>query len=160
MILTLSGEVSLIAIEEFSVIQDGGTGPQPTIVSLTQIDSTTIQIILSERIAPGASILLTHTTSQTSVWLGFLPADVDADGASGPDDLLALIDSLSGTGDPPTALDTGGEGLAAGGTPGLWSIDINRSGLAEPADILRTIDLLNGAGSFTVWNGQTLDSDG
>jgi hypothetical protein len=95
---------------------------------------------LDTRIEPGARTTFIHDDSGSEVGLGYLPADVTADGLSAPLDILALIDSINGVGAPRP----------------IWSTDINRSGITEPSDILREIDLLNGAGAFIVWNGMTL----
>ena len=78
---------------------------------------------------------ITHDASGTSTRIGFLPADVNEDGISNANDVLALIDFLNGVGD---ALP-------------VYKPDIDRSGASNTADVLRVIDLLNGGGVYQVY---------
>jgi hypothetical protein len=136
--LTFNGPQPAITPEDFQVTSTSG---KPRAVTAVQLDAggTVATLTLSAPIMPGAWTDITFVPSSHTVRLGFLPADVNADGTSSPLDILALIDALNGlTAAPP------------------WSTDINRSAAAEPGDILRLIDLLNGAGEFEPWNGRSL----
>lgn len=138
--LRFNGSVDGVAATDLVVIQEGGTGVPPTIMSITQILDDTINVELSGPINVGAWTKVMHQPSGSSTRIGYLPADVNGDGTSSPVDILAVIDSLNGVG---PALP-------------LSATDLNRSGAAEPSDILREIDLLNGADAFEVYNGVSL----
>ncbi len=92
------------------------------------------------RRAARAWTTVTHNASETNVRIGWLPADVDADGRSRPADILMLIDELN---------------RLVGSLP-IPSTDIDRSGLVSPSDVLRVIDLLNGAGVYDSLIGASL----
>jgi len=139
--ITFVGGIAGLDPGDFEIIQQGGVDLPPSIVRVeTTVNPSTARLVLSGRIAPGAWTTFRHTASGTSTRLGFLPADVNADGTSAALDILALIDSLNRVGAPRP----------------LWSTDVDRSGEANSADILREIDLLNGAGVFDAWNGVSL----
>jgi hypothetical protein len=136
LVITFSGSLGAVTPGDFSVASTMGTAPGITEVQVNGQDAT---LLLDGFVPAGAWTTFTHHGSNTSVRIGFLPADVNADRTSSPLDILALIDALNGlTAAPP------------------WSTDINRSAAAEPGDILRLIDLLNGAGEFEPWNGRSL----
>ncbi len=138
--LTFSGDAFDLTPADFTITQEGGALPPPEIVAAVPITANVIRLMFSERIEPGAWTIITHLSSGYSTAMGYLPADVGADGMSSSSDILALIDALNGVGDP---------------LPD-WSTDTNRSGLTDPSDILQVIDLLNGAGSYDPWNGVSL----
>lgn len=138
--LTFDTDVSSFAVEDFSILQFGGNLPAPGISFLEQVDANTITLNLYHPISPAAWTTIRHNCSGEEVRFGYLPGDVNGDGASNPIDILALIDALN----------------SIGLTRPIYSTDINRSGAAEPSDILREIDLLNGADAFDVWNGVAL----
>lgn len=116
----------------FSVVQIGVAGPPPAVIAVQSVQPNEMLVTLDRPIEPLAWTEITHEPTGASVKLGFLPGDVNADGHSGPADILELIDLLNGVG--PTRPD--------------WSTDIDRSGMTAPADILMLVDLLNGAGAL------------
>ncbi len=141
-LLSVDGETCCgeITLEDFEISQEGGVLSPPTPVFFDPVTSSTGRIFLSRPIEPGAWTTITLRGSMTSVRLGFLPGDVNADRVVGAADILALIDSLQGLGTPPPTFQT----------------DVNRSHASEPSDILRLIDLLNGADAFPTYLGATL----
>ncbi len=126
---------------EYSVTQEGGEGPPPAVASVTQVEGEDrwVRITLDRTVSPGAWTTVTHVASGTSISLGYLPADVNADRTSAPADILRIIDVMNGVVDLP-----------------IWSTDVDRSGVAGPPDILRVVDLLNGAGTYDVYLNATL----
>ncbi len=128
--LTFDNDVSTLAPSDFSLIDSDGT-PGPTVLSVVAETQSTATLMLDGPIAVGKWTTVRHTITDTSIRLGYLPGDVNADGVSAPADILAVIDGLNGI----TTLE-------------LWQADANRSGVAGPEDILRVIDLLNGAAAF------------
>ena len=142
--LTFGGEASQIAelaIEDFAVTQEGGVAPAPPVVAVLPVEGQerVVRVILGYKISAKAWTILTHVDSGTSVHLGYLPGDVNADGTSAPADILRVIDALNGVVELP-----------------IWSVDVDHSGEATPADILRVIDLLNGAGTYEPFLNATL----
>jgi len=129
-----------VSVADFTITEDGGDGIAPSVVGLVPVSGTSLRLLFNEPIEPAAWTVITYRGDGTSIRLGYLPADVNGDGQSGPLDILALIDALNGVGQPRA----------------LWSTDVNRSNLPEAGDILRQIDLLNGAGSLDAWNGREL----
>jgi len=103
-------------------------------------DGSTL-ILLNDAIKPGSEVQFVYVDVVGTISEGqFLahPGNVNADGVSSPDDLLALI----------SALHSAGDGLQ---TP--TQFDIDRSGLLTPLDILDLVDLLIGGGPYAPWNG-------
>lgn len=139
--LIMNGDLASVASSDFAISHHGAKGEPPAVVGITLIDKATIRLELTGPVAPGAWTTITHLPSRTSTRLGYLPADVNGDGTSGPLDILALIDGLNGVSVRPLE---------------NWQCDINRSVTCGPQDILREIDLLNGAGAFEPWNGRSL----
>ncbi|MFQ5462019.1 MAG: hypothetical protein ACE5E5_05255 [Phycisphaerae bacterium] len=134
--LTFDNDAAAVNAADFSVTSTSGAPPT---VSSVAIAGTTVTVSLSGSIPAGAWTQVTHTPSGSSVCLGYLPADANADGTSSPSDILAVIDSLNGVAPRP-----------------VYATDTDRSGVAGPEDILRVIDLLNGAACFDAWLDQTL----
>ncbi|MFQ5413141.1 MAG: S8 family serine peptidase [Phycisphaerae bacterium] len=136
--LTFDGDTAGLAPADFTVSHTAG-GPPPTVTSITSNgDIATVE--LSDIIADLAWTTITHNASATSTRIGFLPADVNEDGVSNANDILALIDGLNGVGDPLPS----------------YKSDIDRTGAPNASDILRLIDLLNGAGVYQQYLGATL----
>ncbi|MEK7731964.1 MAG: hypothetical protein AAB363_08930, partial [Planctomycetota bacterium] len=98
------------------------------------------RLLLSQTIAVLAWTTIKHPSSGTNVRIGFLPADVDGDAASGLADLAALIDALNGV----------------GSARPIWSTDIDRSAATTSADLLEEIDLLIGTGKYDPFDGAVL----
>ncbi len=72
----------------------------------------------------------------------FLPGDVNMNGTTNTQDLLALVQGLNG-------------GMA--NLPeNLARYDMNRSGIVNTQDLLRLVQLLNGINSTRPWNGFSL----
>ncbi len=138
--LTFDCALKTLGPDDFSVSQEGGEGPAPTVADAAEVDAQTVMVTLSAPIEPGAWTSIVHDASGTQTRIGFLPGDVNGDGTSGLLDTFTLIDFLNGAANP---------------LP-VWSTDIDRSGEANARDILREIDLLNGAEGFEVWNGRSL----
>lgn len=109
---------------------------------VTSLGDGLLRIDLQRPIPHGAATTLTMKGSPTSMGVFYShPANITADSAASPGDLLDLIDALNGIRFLPF---------------GNLSGDMDRSGVIAPADILEAIDLLNGAGEFAVWNGTPL----
>ena len=141
-VLYFDGDASSLVAEDFSVSQVGGEGSPPTVVAVipSDADPTKVGLLLSDEIGLGAWTVITHVASDTSMRIGYLPADVNNDRLSNANDVLALIDFLNGV----------------GGALEDYQTDTDRSGAANASDILRVIDLLNGAGVYDEWLGATL----
>lgn len=135
--MTFDGAATAVTPSDFTVTSTSGAAP--TVTGVTP-NGNVATVQLSTFIPAGAWTTITHTPSNTSTRLGYLPGDVTADRTSSPLDILALIDFLNGI------------GIARP----EWSTDLDRSAQTNPADILRLIDLLNGAGALEPWNGATL----
>lgn len=140
--LTFDGAVTRLTPKDFTVTLDPPGTPPYLAWVFTEGNVALLQFgeFAAEPIPPGHWTIITHNDSQSSVRIGYLPADVNGDRTAAPLDILALIDFLNGVGD---ALE-------------IWQSDPDRSGEANPADILRVVDLLNGAGKFDPWNQETL----
>jgi hypothetical protein len=123
----------------FVVTQEGGTQAPPVVTSVIRISGPIMRVILNKPIEPGAWTTISDTLSDISLKVGFLPGDVNSNGAASPADILTLVDSLNGM----TNLK-------------VWSSDLDRTGAANPADIIALIDLLNGTGGNVPWNGVSL----
>jgi hypothetical protein len=136
--LTFSGGAAGLGVGDFEVAVTSGQAP--VVVKVTSAGRGA-SVQFDRPIPAGACTTLTHLPSGTSIVLGFLPADVNADSTSSPLDLLALVDGLNDSGSRPLE---------------IWQCDIDRSGRCQPADILRAVDLLNGAGAYDPWNGAAL----
>ena len=136
--LTFDGNVAELAPEDF-VISVNPTVRPPEIVSVVT-DGNTATLEYSDVIPLEAWTTIMLVSNGTNTRIGYLPADVNNDGLSNANDVLALIDALNGVGDS----------LA------IYQTDIDRSGETNPNDVLRAIDLLNGAGAYDVWLGAAL----
>ena len=128
-----------LTVDNFSVTRRGVDADAPSVVDVTPISADTVRVTLDSIIDVGAWTTIAHEYTGI-VRLGFLPADVNGDRTSNPDDVLALLDELDGVGDD---------------LP-LSSTDINRSGDLTPTDLLTTLDLLNGADLFARFLDETL----
>jgi hypothetical protein len=109
------------------------------IEGITDNGDGTFTITLQRSISIGGVTTLTYTPGDASAVRGEFtshPGNVNGDSASGPPDILALIDILNAVSAAPW---------------GRYSSDVDISGASGPPDILRVIDLLNGAGDFDPW---------
>lgn len=135
-----SAELSFTCGRAADIAADGpaafaSTGPAVTAVAM--VDADTVTVTLASRLVPETWTRITHLDSGTSVCLGFLPGDTDADGSSNPAlDLGAIIDCIN---NPGSCAD--------------YQQDMDRDGSTGVLDITRLIDLFNGAGSFQSWTG-------
>ncbi len=138
-----AADVGDLTPSDFVVTQTGGIQPAPTVLTVDQtgLPADVVRLTLSRSIEPDSWTKITHEDSDTSVCLGYLPADVNQSLLSDADDIGAMIACLN-----------------APGSCQQWQADANRSGAVDAQDILRTIDLLNGGGEFTSWSGETLDA--
>jgi hypothetical protein len=137
--LTFCGNTASIAADQFDVV----TSDSKIQLSIDRIkiDGYRVTLDFVEHIPIGACTTIRHVPSETSVSLGYLPADVTGTGLVSQVDLIRLIEYLNGTAAVP---------------PEDWQCDIDHSGLCDPLDILRLIDLLNGANSQHPWLGEQL----
>lgn len=106
------------------------------ITSVHDLGGGVYEIVLDHAITAGAVTTISYIGNGDYIEYTSHPANVNADSASGPPDILYLIDVLNGVATAPH---------------GLYSVDVDHSDSAEPPDILRVIDLLNGAGVFNSW---------
>jgi len=127
---------------DFSVSVLPNNVPPPTIDAVV-INGNSARLQFSPPISVGHWTIFSVNGTDFTTRLGFLPGDVNADGTTGPLDIVRLPDVLNGVGDP---------------LP-IWQTDIDRSGQTNSSDILREIDLLNGAGVYAAWNGRTLPAN-
>jgi len=137
--LTMTGVPGPIAAEDFTVTVTDGTPPDITGVSVSQ---NVVTLELDAFIPPGEWTQFSHDCSETSVCLGYLPADVENDAHSGADDILWLIDCLNDV-----------------ETCETWQCDVDRSDVCGAPDVLMVIDLLNGAGVYDPWSNVSLDEN-
>ena len=128
------------APEHFTVEQEGGGQPPPQAAGVQQVSGNGLKVLLSSPLEPRSWTTITHGPTQSALRFGYLPGDVNADGVSGPIDILELVDSLNGVAAPQP----------------LWSGDLDRSGVVAPADIIMLVDLLNGVGNLDAYNGARL----
>jgi hypothetical protein len=138
--IVLNGQLCQPSRTDFIVTQEGGLDDPPIVIDLLQTGETTFRLTLSHPIEPGAWTTITHLPSGFSIRLGYLPADVNNDGTSDTDDILALMDALEGVTQP---------------IPD-WSYDVDRSTVTTPGDLLSAIDLLIGADGERAWLGESL----
>lgn len=138
--LTYGRIASTPASTDFVITQQGGVSGAPVIGNMVQINSRVLTMNLDRIIETRARTTISHLASGTSVRLGYLPGDVNANGTSNAQDVAALIDALNGV----------------GGSRPVWSLDIDRSGALTGADLLEVVDLLNGAGAFEPYLDATL----
>lgn len=125
------------------------TGAHPlygsnSIQSVEEVASGVYRILLERPITPGEWTTIMYLGDGSSITYGFLPANVNGDGAANPIDILKIIDCLNNV------------DVSANCPYGRYSTDMDQSGVFNPADILRVIDLLNGADVFEIWNGAML----
>ncbi|MFQ5413666.1 MAG: hypothetical protein ACE5E6_04325 [Phycisphaerae bacterium] len=142
-VLTFDGDTAGLTSDDFTVVPDvPGMPPLPVTVT-TDGNTATLQFgdPYPVFIPTGAWTVVTHLPSESSVRIGYLPADVNNDRLSNANDILALIDDLNGVSDPPRP---------------DYQCDTDRSGACNANDVLRVIDLLNGAGAYDIWLGATL----
>ena len=138
--ITLTDDLCSVAPADFLVALEGGKSEAPTVSFVDQLDPTRFLVTLSKPIEPGAWTIVTHVGSGLSTRIGFLPGDVNGDGTSDGNDILALMDALAGVGDE---------------LP-VWAVDADRSGQTVPPDLLELVDVLEGTGSSPGWRGVSL----
>ena len=112
-----------------------------SIATVTHTGDGTYEIVLDHVITAGAVTTIEYTGDGSYVAYVAHSANVNADGVSNADDVLALIDILDGAASPPWE---------------AHSTDANHGGMATAADVLRVIDLLNGAAQYDSWLGTQL----
>ncbi|MFQ5414585.1 MAG: LVIVD repeat-containing protein [Phycisphaerae bacterium] len=142
-VLTFDGDTAALTVEDFTITLDPPGTPPFLAFVFPDGNDVVLQFgdFVADPIPPGHWTIITHNASGTSVRIGYLPADVNNDRLSNPNDVLALIDDLNGVTDPPLA---------------DYQTDTDRSGASNASDILRVIDLLNGAEAYDIWNGASL----
>ncbi len=134
---TFSGNAQGLSLSNFSLSGVGSAVP-PKISSMAQgANQNEVVITFDKQISPGNRAVIGYIPENKKICLGYLPGDVNGDGAFASVDLLDFIDALSGTKSFP-----------------IYSIDIDRSGVLAPADQLTFIDLMNGI--YGDWSGKSL----
>jgi len=131
--LTMTVYASLQTPADFLVTQQGGIVVAPPVTGVAAADDRHLTVTLETIIETRAWTTITHINSGTSVRLGYLPGNVNADLVSNAADVTAIVDVLS------SVLPT---------TKPIWSMDIDRSEAVTPADVLEVVDLLNGADAY------------
>ncbi|MCH8967154.1 MAG: hypothetical protein IID43_05710 [Planctomycetes bacterium] len=123
-----------------------GIGPAaPVIVSVVNDGANNYTITLDRPITHGEVTTLTYDNTGAggntvfTATFRYLPGDVNGDGTSTPDDILAAIDSLKNIAPLPPD-----------------QVDAERSGEADAVDILAVINLLNGGGDHDEWLNMTI----
>lgn len=139
-LMTFDGSVNCLTPLDFTLTQQGGASAVPFVTDVQSVDANEVHLFLNRPLPVLAWTTIRHFSSGSSVQIGFLPADVDGDAASGPSDIDALIDTL------------------VDGAPArpIWSTDIDRSGRTTAADLMEAIDLLIGAGKYDPFDGASL----
>lgn len=130
------GAIAALSPADFTVEKQGGMLPAPLLVDVMPVDADTARLTWSEPLEPASWLGITHSASGTSVCLGTLPGDVNADNLATAEDaaaLAALLDALPGT------------------SPAALQADIDRSGVVDASDLTRLMDLFLGAGAFDPW---------
>ncbi len=137
--LTLKAPTGADQLECWDLCETKSLDVPNSVIRVSSQGGGMFSITLGRAITPGAATTITYNgdPTTTGVFISH-PANVNGDSATGPVDLLDLIDALNGVRVLPW---------------GLRSGDIDRSGLVAPADILEEVDLLNGAGGYAAWNG-------
>jgi hypothetical protein len=120
--LTFTNDATALKAADFEVA-DGSSSP-PKIKQLISSGST-LTVVLSQPIRPGAWTTITHRASKTGVALGYLPGDVNADGVTDARDVLTLIETPKSKGVHP-----------------LYQWDVDGDGSVKLADAIRIIDVL------------------
>jgi hypothetical protein len=129
----------------WSLCETGNGGlPDNAIADVTEV-SGTYTITLARPITPGEVTVISYDGGASFGQFISHPSNANADDAADAMDVLAIIDFLNGTVQPPF---------------GEFSSDINHSNLLAPLDILALVDLLNGADEHDPWNGTALPECG
>ncbi len=136
--ITFDCDTAGVQTSDFTVTVDPADITPPAIVAV-EPDGNAATLRFDVAIPTRHWTVVMHKPTGSSTRIGYLPADVNGNGTSGPVDILDLIDHLNHVIELPE-----------------WSTDVDRTDETNPADILTLIDLLNGAGCFDPWNGETL----
>ncbi len=121
----------------WTLCDDGGNG----IASVEPHRDCTSTLHFDRAITAAVVTRVVYTGDGTPASFTAHPGNVDANGATDPSDIIALIDVLNEVNPAPW---------------GLYSCDMDDSGVCDPSDIIGVIDLLNGAGEFEPWFGTEL----
>jgi len=135
--LTFNADPGKVAAEDFTV-QDG-TSSSPQIKKIST-EGETLAVLLDRPIRAGAWTTITHKHSSTSTRIGRFPGDVDGNGTTDTNDLLALLDAINGVRKLPE-----------------YQFDIDGNGAPGPGDLLRLLDIISEGrvGSRTSGAGRT-----
>jgi len=128
----------------WSLCESSTAGAPNTIEQIVEYEPAHYRITLSRPITPGQCTSLVYNAqsgSPSTLTFAALPGDVDGNGTTNAQDILALIDILNGVMQPPW---------------GSYSADVDRSGHTDATDVLAVIDLLRGAGACASWNNVSL----
>ncbi len=131
------------------VISDTG-GTPPAIADVQTEDAQTITVFLEDHLTLGEWTTISASvrsqcdpslTLEDSIRVGFLPADINQDGAVSPTDLFLFRQMVNGLATPTV------------GTP-EDILDTDRSGSVDPVDLFRLRQLINGVSPATqAWGG-------
>ncbi len=135
--LTFTADMSGAMVTDFELVTSG----QPLQIKRLLSLGSTVTLHFESPMEPGSCTTISHLPTASSVYIGYLPGDVNGDGIATPRDILMLIDHLNGALTSP--LDP-------------WQCDMDRSDTCDTSDVLRLIDLLTGAGVYDIWNGALL----
>jgi hypothetical protein len=133
--ITFDDEFAELAPGDFSVTKIGGMGVTPSVAAVSSVAADTIILALNRSLEPVTRTTITYLESQSAITLNVLPGDVNGDGVSDADDVLALKESLD---DPDSDLPE-------------WSWDMDRSRVRSPLDLIRLMDLFNGAEAYMAY---------
>lgn len=120
--LTFTNDATALKASDFEVTDGSGSPPE-----IRQVipSGSTLTVVLSQPIRPGAWTTISHRASKTGVALGCLPGDVNADGVTDARDVLALIETPKTEEVPP-----------------LYQLDVDGDGSVKLADAIRIIEVL------------------
>ena len=140
--ITFSGAVDAMPAAKFTVeevCEAGDCDGVPPLIDSVDADGSVVTLNLDRPIDPLAWTVITYIdgTEDDIIRLGFLPADADNSGTANANDIVTVVDAVSGAGP-------------------LYQFDIDRSGTITTNDIVVLVDLLNGVGNFDAYFGETL----
>ncbi len=142
--LSVTAPVGADAVECWSLCETAVAGTANSVASVVDNGGGSYTLMLARPMTPGAVTTVTYTTNATTGIFTSHPGNVNADAATGPGDILSVIDCLNDIN-------------VAGNCPwGDYSGDVDRSGVTSAPDILMVIDLLNGASGLDPWNATPL----
>ena len=140
--ITFDGAADAVPAAKFTleeICEAGDCDGAAPVVDSVNADGSVVTLNLDRPIDPLAWTVITYVDGDEGdvVRLGFLPADADNSGTANANDIVTVVDAVSGGGP-------------------LYQYDIDRSGTITANDIVVLVDLLNGVGNFDAYFGETL----